>query len=73
MAEKTTSPDRFLTRREAAQFLTEELGYPTSFSTATKLACLGEFAEPERFWGRRPLYTRSGLRRWTEKRARKAR
>jgi hypothetical protein len=73
MAEKTTTPERFFTRLEAARYLTEELGYPTSFSTATKLACLGEFAEPDRFWRRRPLYTGGNLRRWGEKRARKAR
>jgi hypothetical protein len=67
MAEKTTSPERWLTRKEGARFITDELGMPMSFSTATKLACPGEFAEPERYWGRPPLYSR-----WAEKRSRKA-
>lgn len=33
-----------------------------SFSTASKLAALGEFAPPAVWWGRRPLYTRVDLR-----------
>lgn len=72
MAEKTTTPDRFLTRREAAQYLTDELGLPLSFSTATKLSCLGEFAKPARRWGRRPLYRAEDLRQWADKRSQKA-
>jgi hypothetical protein len=44
------------------------LGRPMSFSTATKLAALGEFAAPALWWGRRPLYTREGLRSWAERR-----
>jgi hypothetical protein len=46
------------------------LGRPMSFSTATKLAALGEFAAPALWWGRRPLYTREGLRSWVEGRQR---
>jgi hypothetical protein len=41
-----------------------------SFSTASKLAALGEFAEPRVWWGRRPLYTRDDLRQWVEARSR---
>jgi hypothetical protein len=60
----------FLTRRQAAEFIRNELGRPISFSTASKLAALGEFAEPALWWGRRPLYTREELRIWTEARGR---
>jgi hypothetical protein len=56
----TTSPPappsgEFLTRRQAADFIRGVLGRPMSFSTAQKLAALGEFAEPAVWWGRRPL------------------
>ena len=57
-------PGEYLTRREAASFIRTVLGRPFSFSTATKLGALGEFAEPAVWWGRRPLYTREGLRAW---------
>ena len=40
------------------------LGRPMSFSTASKLSAQGEFAIPALWWGRRPLYTRDGLRAW---------
>jgi hypothetical protein len=59
-----------LTRRQAADFIRDELGRPMSFSTASKLAALGEFAQPAVWWGRRPLYTRLDLRRWVEARSR---
>lgn len=57
-------PGEYLTRREAAGFIRTVLGRPFSFSTATKLSALGEFAQPAVWWGRRPLYTREGLRAW---------
>ena len=60
----------YLTRRQAADFIRDELGRPMSFSTAAKLAALGEFAEPVVWWGRRPLYTRDDLRAWAEARSR---
>jgi hypothetical protein len=44
-----------------------------SFSTASKLAALGEFAAPALWWGRRPLYTREDLRAWAEARSRRDR
>jgi hypothetical protein len=59
-----------LTRRQAAEFIRDVLGRPMSFSTASKLAALGEFAPPALWWGRRPLYTRDDLRAWTEARSR---
>jgi hypothetical protein len=62
----------YLTRREAARYVNDELGRPMSFSTASKLAALGEFAPAALWWGRRPLYTRDSLRTWAEARSRPA-
>lgn len=59
-----------LTRRQAAEFVRDVLGRPFSFSTATKLAALGEFAQPALWWGRRPLYRPADLRAWAEGRSR---
>ncbi len=64
------SEPEHLTRRQAADFIRDVLGRPFSFSTATKLAALGEFAQPALWWGRRPLYTREDLRRWAQARSR---
>jgi len=64
------SREPYLTRRQAAEYIREELGVPMAFSTAEKLGALGEFAEPAMWWGRRPLYTRDGLREWVASRAR---
>lgn len=58
-----------LTRRQAAEYIRDVLGRPFSFSTATKLAALGEFAPPALWWGRRPLYSRDDLRAWVEARS----
>jgi hypothetical protein len=66
-------PAEYLTRRQAAEFIRDTLGRPFSFSTATKLAALREFAEPTIWWGRRPLYTRETLRAWVEARDRRTR
>jgi hypothetical protein len=44
-----------------------------SFSTASKLAALGEFAAPALWWGRRPLYPREDLRAWAKARSRRDR
>jgi hypothetical protein len=71
-APKTPKPaGEYLTRHQAAEYIRDELGRPMSFSTASKLAALGEFAAPAVWWGRRPLYTRDGLRQWAEGRTRK--
>src|SRR5262245_50373347 len=59
----------YLTRRQAAEFIRNVLGRPFAFSTATKLAALGEFAPPATWWGRRPLYSRDDLRAWVEARS----
>jgi hypothetical protein len=58
------------TRRQAADYVRGVLGYPMSFSTASKLAAQGEFATPAVWWGRRPLYRAADLRAWAEARSR---
>ena len=69
---RTDQPSReYLTRRQSADYIREELGRPMSFSTASKLAALGEFAAPTVWWGRRPLYLRDDLRAWAESRSRR--
>jgi hypothetical protein len=60
--------DALLTRREAARYINDELGYPLSFSTLTKLCALREGPPVARWWGRRPLYERSSLKAWVEAR-----
>ena len=64
------SEPEHLTRRQAADYIRDVLGRPFSFSTATKLAALGEFAQPVLWWGRRPLYRPADLRAWAEARSR---
>ena len=62
--------NEYLTRRQAADYIRDILGRPFSFSTASKLAALGEFAQPALWWGRRPLYRRDDLRQSVEARSR---
>jgi hypothetical protein len=63
----------YLTRRQAAEYIRTVLGRPMSFSTASKLAALREFATTALWWGRRPLYTPDDLRAWVESRSRPTR
>jgi hypothetical protein len=72
-ARRAQPPAEFLTRQQAAEFIRDELGRPFSFSTATKLASLGEFAEPAIWWGRRPLYRAEDLRAWVDARSTRTR
>jgi hypothetical protein len=66
-----SKPDgALLTRHEAAEYVRRELGRPLSFSTLTKLCALGEGPSVVTYWGRRPLYSRDGLREWAEGRGR---
>lgn len=58
--------DRRLSRREAADFLTER-GYRTAASTLAKLASVGGGPVFEKF-GRRPLYTPGSLLSWVAER-----
>jgi hypothetical protein len=57
---------RHLSRREAAQFLTDH-GYRTAPATLAKLACLGG-GPVFRSWGRKPLYLPAELLAWAEAR-----
>jgi hypothetical protein len=58
---------RLRTRKDAAKFLTEELGYPTSPHTLNKLFCIGG-GPPCRHVGRRPFYGEHDLVEWVENR-----
>ena len=54
-----------LTRKEAAEYLTEVLGTPVSFKTLQKYATVGGGPRYQKF-GRRVVYTQEWLREWTE-------
>src|SRR5258708_31438860 len=71
VAHRAQPPAEYLTRRQAADFIRDVLGRPFSFSTATKLAALREFAEPALWWGRRPLYRRGEMGKEAERRRRR--
>jgi hypothetical protein len=58
--------ERRLSRKEAAQFLTDR-GYRTAPATLAKLACVGGGPTFESF-GRRPLYREVDLLAWAEAR-----
>jgi hypothetical protein len=58
---------RYRTRREAAKYLTEELGLPITWTTLQKLACTGG-GPPYRIFGNRALYTDEDLDAWAEAR-----
>jgi hypothetical protein len=58
--------ERHLSRKEAAEFLTQS-GYRTAPSTLAKLACLGG-GPTYRCFGRKPLYTAGDLITWAEAR-----
>jgi hypothetical protein len=58
---------RRYTRKDAAKFITEKLGVPTSPHTLTKLFCVG--GGPKcRHVGRRPFYDEPDLVEWVESR-----
>jgi hypothetical protein len=54
--------ERRLTRREAANFLTER-GYAVASTTLAKYSVIGGGPAYEKF-GRKPLYTETGLLAW---------
>jgi len=62
-----TSTDRPLSRREAADYLTER-GYRTAAATLAKLACIGGGPVYESF-GRKPLYKSADLLAWVASRS----
>ncbi len=57
---------RRFTRREAAQWLTEQ-GFRTAEASLAKMATLGGGPTYEKF-GRKPLYTEAGLLAWVASR-----
>ncbi len=62
--------DALLTRREAAQFINDELGRPMAFSTLTKVCAQGEGPPVASWWSKRALYRREDLKTWAESRGR---
>jgi hypothetical protein len=63
--------DRYLTRRELAEFLTER-GYPISYSTLLKLAMPSRNEGPPAagFWGNKALYEPAKALAWAKRRFR---
>jgi hypothetical protein len=54
-----------LTRVEAAKYLTDELGLPTTKGTLQKLATVGG-GPPYDLYGNKSIYKPSNLNRWAE-------
>jgi hypothetical protein len=67
----STSIERYLTRRELAEFLTQR-GFPISKSTLEKLAMPSRSEGPPTvgFWGNRALYDPEKALTWAKKRFR---
>jgi hypothetical protein len=64
MTDETSNDRKYLTRRQAAQYLTEH-GFKTSNSTLAKWACWGTQAGPPfRRWGRQTVYEPTALLGW---------
>jgi hypothetical protein len=55
----------YLTRKEAAAYLTDELGLHTSWRTLQKMATVGG-GPPYRVFGIRSIYTHEDLKVWAE-------
>jgi hypothetical protein len=58
--------ERLLRRTEAAQYITENYGFPCSPKTLAKIACINSDGPPFRLAGRFPLYPVSGLDAWAQ-------
>jgi hypothetical protein len=58
--------DKFLTRKELAEFLSHEVGVPTSLAKLNKLACNNLGPPVDAYWGNRPLYRRATGKLWAE-------
>lgn len=56
---------KYLQRREAARYLTEERGLPTAFTYLQKLATVGGGPEYRRF-GKYAVYTQDALDRYAD-------
>lgn len=57
--------DRYYTRKEAADYLTDERGLPISKNTLQKMACIGG-GPPYRVFGARSVYTAGDLDAWAD-------
>ena len=57
-----------LTRREAAEFLTEELGLPVAPASLAKMASVSSDGPPYRKFRRRVIYERDELIEWAKAR-----
>ena len=51
-----------LTRRDAVEFVRNELGIPLTESTLDKKRMKGEGPEPDSYWGKRELFTPKNIR-----------
>jgi hypothetical protein len=60
------TPNRFLRRKEAAEYVTETYGFPCSPKTLAKIACVSSDGPPFRRAGRIPLYAAADLDAWAE-------
>jgi hypothetical protein len=72
----TELPDEpFLTAHQSVDFLNNELGIPTSNSSFSKetMPSRATGPVPIAYWGKRPLWTPSGLRAWAAARLRSVR
>ena len=58
--------NKYLTRKEAAIYLTSTLGLPTSHKTLAKLATTGGGPEYQHFGRRRVVYTLESLVLWAD-------
>lgn len=56
---------QYLTKKQAAEFLTNELGLPTSDKTLSKYICVGGSPIYQKF-GERVLYTKENLIKWAK-------
>ena len=65
----TTIPSPLLSRREAASFVSGELGLPLAYGTLARLCSQGEGPPPSLVWGGQHRYEREHVRKWALKRA----
>jgi hypothetical protein len=62
LPENTSLP--LLTRRQAVEFIRDEIGIPIAESTLNKKCALGQGPKVETFFGHRELYTKQTIREW---------
>ena len=60
--------DPLFRRAPAARYVEETYGFPCSPKTLAKIACVSSEGPPFRKAGRIPLYPKSGLDDWAQKR-----